>query len=131
MIQPNSKGSQKILIVDDDFQMRASMGSLLTGEGYSVSHATNGQEAVSLYRANPFDLVIAELTLGGRDSFQTIMELRRQPVPAKFIAIARSGWMPPDFCLRMAEHLGAHRTLAKPFPPEHLLVAVRSALKQN
>ncbi len=118
-------------MVDDDNELRTSMGTMLSNEGYSVSHAVNGHDAVSLYRSNPFDLVIAELTMGGRDGFQTILELRRQPVPPKFIATARSGWMPVDFCLRMAGHLGAHRTLAKPFPPEQLLAAVRSALAEN
>lgn len=94
---------------------------MLSGQGYSVSHATNELEAMSLYRSNPFDLVITELTLGGRGSFQAIMELRSQPVPARFIATAKTGWMSADFCLRMA----------KPFPPEQLLAAVRSALEEN
>jgi DNA-binding response OmpR family regulator len=125
----NSKPNQHILIVDDDDKLRIMLGLMLAKEGYTVSHANNGQQAISLYRSRPCDLVITELTVGGRDSFQTIMELRRQPVPAKFIATARVGWMPPDFCLRMAEHLGAHSVLAKPFKPEQLLEAVRNALE--
>jgi len=125
----NSKPNQHILIVDDDDELRTMLGWLLTSEGYTVSHATNGQQAISLYRSRPCDLVITELTVGGRDSFQTIMELRRQPVPPKFIATARTGWMPPDFCLRMAEHLGAHSVLAKPYKPEQLIQAVRKALE--
>ncbi|MEI9865500.1 MAG: response regulator [Limisphaerales bacterium] len=127
----NSKSNRNILVVDDNHELRTSMGLMLANEGYAVSHATNGHEALSLYRSSPFDLVIAELTLRGRDSFQTIMELRRQPVPAKWIATARTGWMSADFCLRMAEHLGAHHTLARPFASEQLLAAVRSALEEN
>ncbi len=105
------------------------MGRLLTGEGYTVSHTTDAQEAISLYRSRPCDLVITELTLGGQDSFQTLVELRRQPVPAKIIATARTGWVPPDFCLRMAKHLGAHDVLAKPFQMEQLITTVRGALQ--
>ena len=103
MTTPNSQPNRHILLVDDDEEARTILGSLLTSEGYTVSHATNGQQAISLYRSRPCDLVITELTTGGRDSFQTIIELRRQPVPAKFIATARTGWLPPDFCLRIAE----------------------------
>jgi DNA-binding response OmpR family regulator len=125
----NSETNQHILIVDDDDELRTTLGLMLTNEGYTVSHATNGQQAISLYRAQPCDLVIIELTVGGRDSFQTITELRRQPAPPKFIATARAGWMPPDFCLRMAEHLGAHSVLAKPYQPEQMFEAVRNALK--
>jgi two-component system OmpR family response regulator len=129
MTDPNSKPNRHILIVDDDDELRTMMGLMLTSEGYTVSQVANGQQAISLYRSNPCDLVVTELTIGGRDSFQTILELRRQPVPPKFIATTRIGWMPPDICLRMAEHLGAHRVLAKPYKPEHLLEAVRSAFK--
>ena len=125
----NSKPSRHILLLDDDEDLRIMLGSRLTEEGYTVSHADNGQQAISLYRSRPCDLVITELTLGGRGSFQTILELRRQPAPAKIIATARTGWMPPDFCLRMAKHLGAHDVLAKPFQIQQLITAVQSALQ--
>jgi len=125
----NSKPGRHILLVDDDDVLRSLLGLMLTKEGYTVSHATSGQQAISLHRSRPCDLVITELTLGGRGSFETIMELRRQAVPVKFIATARTGWMPPDFCLRMAKHLGAHDVLAKPFQAEELIAAVRSALQ--
>jgi DNA-binding response OmpR family regulator len=125
----NPKLNRHILLVDDDEKLRTMLGLLLTSEGYTVSHATNGQQAISLCRSRPCDLVITELTVGGRDSFQTILELRRHPTPPKFIATARTGWMPPDFCLRMAEHLGAHSVLAKPYKPEQLIQAVRNALE--
>jgi DNA-binding response OmpR family regulator len=125
----NPKLNRHILLVDDDDELRTMLGLLLTSEGYNVSHATNGQQAISLHRSRPCDLVVTELTVGGRDSFQTILELRRHPTPPKFIATARTGWMPPDFCLRMAEHLGAHSVLAKPYKPEQLIQAVRNALE--
>ena len=124
-----SKSNHHILIVDDDNEHRRLLGLMLADEGYTISHAINGQQAISLHRSRPCDLVITELTVGGRDSFQTILELRRHPTPPKFIATARTGWMPPDFCLRMAEHLGAHSVLAKPYKPEQMLEAVRNALK--
>jgi two-component system, NtrC family, response regulator GlrR len=129
MTANDSKPAQHILFLDDDDELRTRFSSLLTSEGYTVSHAATGQQAISICRSRPCDLVITELTVGEQDSFKTIMELRRQPVPPKFIATARIGWMPPDICLRMAEHLGAHRVLAKPYKPEHLMEAVRSALK--
>jgi CheY-like chemotaxis protein len=129
MTASNPKPNQHILILDDDDKIRINLGLMLTKEGYTVSHATSGDQAISLYRSRPSDLVITELTLGGRGSFETIMELRRQPVPAKFIATARTGWTPPDFCQRMAEHLGAHRVLTKPYRPEQMIEAVRDALK--
>lgn len=75
MTPSDPKSSQHILIVDDDESLQIMLGRMLTNEGYTVSHARNGQEAISLYRSRPSDLVITELTLGGRGSFETIMEL--------------------------------------------------------
>ncbi|HXI73799.1 MAG TPA: response regulator [Verrucomicrobiae bacterium] len=129
MLPLNSKPRRHILLVDDDAVLRNLLGLILTREGYTVSHASNGQQAISLHRSRPCDLFITELTLGGRGSFETIMELRRQPAPVKFIATARRGWMPPDFCLRMAKHLGAYDVLAKPFQAEEMIAVVRSALQ--
>jgi DNA-binding response OmpR family regulator len=86
-----SKSNHHILIVDDDNEHRRLLGLMLADEGYTISHAINGQQAISLHRSRPCDLVITELTVGGRDSFQTILELRRHPTPPKFIATARTG----------------------------------------
>jgi|ERR1700722_5777164 len=118
--------SKRILIADDDFELRTMLALMLTGEGYGVSHAATGMEAIALHRRAPFDLVITEL---GLDGFGALMEMRRHPSPTKFIATSKTSWLPAELCLRMGEQLGAHCVLAKPFPPEELLSAVRSALK--
>jgi DNA-binding response OmpR family regulator len=123
---PNSQ--RRILIVDDDHELRTMLGLALTGEGYAVSHADNGNEAVSLHNRNPFDLIITELILEDKDGFKTLMELRRHPAPAKLIATAKEHWLSTSLCLRMAKHLGAHSVLSKPFEPEQLLVAVKDVL---
>jgi DNA-binding response OmpR family regulator len=117
--------SKRILIADDDFELRTMLGLMLAGEGYQISHAASGKEAIALHRRAPFDLVITEL---GLDGFEALMELRRQPSPIKFIAISGTSWLPAELCHRMGEHLGAHCVLTKPFPPEQLLAAVKSAL---
>jgi len=131
MSNANSKLSPRILVVDNDVNLRIMLALMLAGHGYEVGQADNGEEALSLHRRQPFDLIITELAVGGKDGFQTILELRRGPVRAKVIATARMNWLPADFCLRMAEHLGAHSVLAKPYEPEQLLAAVRSALDKN
>jgi DNA-binding response OmpR family regulator len=118
-----------ILMVDDDAEHRTMMGLMLSAEGYLVQHAKDGQHAVVLHRNKPFDLVIAELVQEDRNGFQTLMDLRRHSAQVKIIATARMNWIPDEHCLRMAGHLGAHSVLSKPFPPEALLNAVRTALE--
>jgi CheY-like chemotaxis protein len=57
------------------------------------------------------------------------MDLRRHSARVKIIATAGMNRIPDEHCLRMAEHLGAHSVLSKPFPPEALLRAVQTALE--
>jgi DNA-binding response OmpR family regulator len=119
---------KRILIADDDLELRSMMGLILSDEGYHISQATTGMEAITMHRRNPFDLVIIELGLDGKDGFQTLAELRHSPSPAKFMAVAKSNWIPAEHSLRMAERLGAHGVLAKPFKSETLLAVVRKVL---
>lgn len=128
MIAPDLK---RILIADDDLELRSMMGLILSDEGYHVSQATTGMEAIAMHRRTPFDLVIIELGLDGKDGFQTLAELRHPSSPVKFMALAKSSWMPAEHSLSMAEKLGAHGVLAKPFKSEKLLAVVREVLSKN
>jgi DNA-binding response OmpR family regulator len=128
MTNLNHQARPRILLVDDESEIRTLTGVVLSDEGYEVSHAANGKEAVRLHRENPFNLIIAELVLKDRNGFETLAELRRQPAPARFIATAKSSWLPPELFLKMARQLGAHSALSKPFQHEEMLAAVRSAL---
>jgi len=123
--------TRRILLVDEDLELRTVLGLLLAGEGYDVCQADNGEQAIALFCRRPLDLVITELKLGGRDGFEIIMEMRRELVCARFIAAARTGWLPVDVCSRVAEHLGAHSVLMKPFSPRQFLSAVRCALGET
>lgn len=123
------KPKKRVLIVDDDDQLRKLHGSILSEEGYTVSHATNGLEAVSLCQLQGFDLVIVELHLRGKNNLELIQSLRQQAAASKFIGTAKVGSLQPDYGDRMAKHLGAHQVLTKPFPPDHLLLAARDVLK--
>lgn len=118
---------RRILILDDDKDLQSVLGLLLTSEGYHVAYAASGPEAVNLHKKKPFDLIVMELLLRSNDGFETFAELRRTASP-KLIITAKSSWMPVEVHLKTARQLGAHETLAKPFPPEDILKAVRNAL---
>ena len=99
--------TRRVLLVDEDIALRTVLDLLLAGEGYDVYQADNGEQAISLYGCRPFDLVVTELKLGGRDGFEVITEMYRELVCDRFIATARSGWLPADLCTRVAGHFGA------------------------
>jgi DNA-binding response OmpR family regulator len=121
----NASDSKRILIADADHETRTMLGLMLSGEGYDVSHAVSGKEAIALHDRKPHHLIITEL---GEDGFQVLSQLRRHASPVKFIATFKTSRFPAKICRRMGELLGAHCVLAKPVPPEQLLAAVRSAL---
>jgi DNA-binding response OmpR family regulator len=120
--------SKRILLADDDVELRTMLGLMLTGEGYHVSQTICAREAMALHRHQPFDLVITEL---GNNGFETLKELRRQASPVKLIATSRTRMLPANLSLTIAKHLGADSVLDKPFHPAELLAAVRMAFAQN
>lgn len=123
------RNSKRILVLDDDPQMRDALSLLLKGEGYDVVCAMVGHEAVSLYRENPFDLVIIELLLATNDGFDTFVKLHCTSVPPKIIATAKSSRVDVTAYLKIAKRLGADATLAKPFSAEELITAIRDLFK--
>jgi DNA-binding response OmpR family regulator len=129
MTNLNLQSRPRILLIDDETELRTLMGMVLSDEGYEISHASNGNEAIRLHRENPFNLIIAELVMKDKNGFETLSELRRQAAPTRFIATANSSWLPPELVLQMARQLGAHSALSKPFQHEEMLAAVRNALK--
>jgi len=126
--QPARPAAKRILVLDDDKEMGTSLKELLTEENCQVSHANTGPQAIALQRKNPFDLIVMELVLAGKEGFETLAELRRSVPPPKIIATVKSSWMPVDVYSMMARQLGVHETLAKPLSSEKFLASVRSAL---
>lgn len=123
-----AKNSKRILILDDDVKMRATLDLWLSDEGHHVTQAASGLEAISLHRQKPFDLVIIELILGDYDGFETFAELRLAASSPRFIATSKSTRMPAELQLKMARHLGAQGTIAKPFTAEQLIDVVRNVV---
>jgi CheY-like chemotaxis protein len=130
IVKPSKTISKRILVLDDDKKMRTIVGLLLAGEGYDVSYAANSAEAIALHQKKPFDLIVMELLLTSNDGFETFAELRRVS-PSKLIVTAKSSWMPVEIHFKTAKQLGAHETLAKPFEPDKMLSAVKSALDEE
>ena len=121
--------SKRVLVLDDDRELRTMFSLLLSKDGYRVTQAPSGREAVALHQKERFDLMIVELLLPDNEGFNTLNELRKLPSPPRTIATAKPGWMPAEVYSKMAKQLGVHGTLAKPFQPEQLLALVREVIK--
>jgi len=118
-----------ILLVEDDEQLRKMLKLLLTESGYEVSEASNGTQACELYKRLSFDLVITDLVMPDIDGLAVIMELRRRDQNVRIIAISGVGHGRGEGYLKIAQKLGAHLTLSKPFGNQEFLEAVREVLE--
>ena len=117
----------RILVIDDDPDMRALLEQTLKSAGHEVALAADGRQGVDQYRANPADLVITDLYMPGQEGLETIIELRKRFPEAAIMAM--SGRATAATMLSVAQKLGALEILQKPFDTGELLKAVGKALR--
>jgi signal transduction histidine kinase len=120
-------GVGRILVVDDEELNRILLSTNLLESGYTVETAEDGQQALQMLRAQPFDAVLLDLIMPRMDGYQVLAEmkqdaaLRRTPV----IVISSSDEM--GSIVRCIE-MGATDYLAKPFDPALLHARIRGSL---
>ena len=116
---------RRILVVDDDSEMRDAVARILRGAGYEVELADDGDAAIDAHRAHPADVLITDVFMPARDGLETIQYFsNRYPDVA---IIAMTGGSPTgriDEYLRVAQVAGAKATLRKPFAAQTLLDSV-------
>jgi CheY-like chemotaxis protein len=122
---------KRILVADDNRSLRQALTETLRRAGYEVLAAEDGAAAVTLYREQAFDLVIVDLIMPEKEGLETIMELRQLQPALKIIAMSGGGLREADDYLPIARHLGAAKTLSKPFAPEEMLEAVANLIGQS
>lgn len=122
---------RRILVVDDDTQMRRFLCLLLQGAGYEAEGAEEGKSALAIFKSAPFDLVVLDLIMPGMDGLETLMHLRELAPHTKVIAISGGGKTVTTSFLPAAEKLGATHTLEKPFTNSEFLLAVRTLLEDS
>ena len=120
--------SPRILIIDDEVQIREMLGQMLSREGYDVINAPDGKVGMKICREQHVDLIITDIIMPEKDGIEMILELRHVFPDLKVIAISGGGRLGPDGYLEMAQKLGAHRTFFKPFNRKEILEAVKELL---
>lgn len=113
----------KILLIDDQDSVRTVLRIALERDGYDVEEAVNGRQGLALYGKQPADLVITDITMPEMNGLDLMVELARQFVNVKVIAM--SGEIN---VLAVAKQLGARETLQKPFEIDTFLGIVRDEL---
>jgi DNA-binding response OmpR family regulator len=121
----------RILVIDDDYQIRTMLRQYLESEGYKVKEATDGISGLAILREFPIDLAIVDLIMPNKEGLETIPEIQRDFKGLKVIAISGGGRIGPSSYLPMAQSLGANRTFAKPFDLDEIAMAIRELLEDD
>ena len=119
-----------ILLVDDDIHICKLIRNMLEQDGYPTVSASNGSEAMQLFKDHRPDLVITDIVMPDKDGLETIMELKKTNHAVKIIAISGGGKVGPKSYLSLAERLGAAATLEKPIDRDQLLATVNALLSE-
>ena len=82
---------KSILVIDDDFAMRRGIALMLQGQGYEVSEAGDGIQALQLLGERLFDLAIVDLFLPGRDGLALAEEIGKRSPPTKILLLTAYG----------------------------------------
>lgn len=117
----------KILIVDDEEDVRRLLFTIFRDAGYEVISAVNGQEAVELARKERPDLIFLDILMPVMDGFQACAILKQDPSTRDmFIAFLTAKDMPEDWDRGLQSEADVY--IAKPFNNERLLFVARELL---
>jgi CheY-like chemotaxis protein len=117
---------RRLLVVDDDADMRLTLKLALEIAGYAVEVAANGREAVARQKESPCDVLITDIFMPDADGFEAIDAFRKQFPRTRIIVVSGGAQFTKRDYLPDAELIGADATLQKPFDVEVLLKTLKS-----
>ncbi len=121
----------KIIVPDDDIEVRDMICQILQREGHETVAVSNGLEAEQAWKQEPAEILITDIIMPDKEGLETVWEMRRDYPECKIIAISGGGRVDPRDYLKSALALGADRALAKPFERRDLLDLVDELLGQT
>ncbi|MFA6224480.1 MAG: sigma-54 dependent transcriptional regulator [Desulfomonilaceae bacterium] len=118
----------KILIVDDDAQLRISFEKILTAEGHKVRMSATGEGGLEIVKTEPPDLVVMDVRLPGMDGLTTFKAIHN--IDAKLPVIIMTAYGTTDTAIE-ATKLGAFDYILKPFDIPEMLSNIEKALEAS
>jgi two-component system, chemotaxis family, chemotaxis protein CheY len=118
----------RILLIEDDEALAATLEQILVRFGCTVIRANDGNEALARYDASRVDVVVTDLVMPGMEGIELISKLRRSNPSVRIVAMSgggKSGFS--NTYLSIAAKVGADVTISKPFSSDELFAAINSA----
>ncbi len=121
---PMSEAAPRILVVDDEENIRHMLRLLLQSEGYEVREASNGRRALRELLATEFSVVLCDIRMPELDGMELLAELKARHVETTVIVMSAYGHI--DTAIE-AIQAGAYDYIAKPFKGEEVLLTLKKA----
>ena len=119
---------RRILVVEDDRTLRQALTFNLTREGYDVSGASNGEQALTVAQAQRFDLMLLDLMLPGMGGIELLRVLRREGNTTPVIVVTAKG---DEIDRVVGLKVGADDYVTKPFSRPELLARIEAVLRRR
>ncbi|HEX9190255.1 MAG TPA: sigma-54 dependent transcriptional regulator [Vicinamibacteria bacterium] len=119
---------ERVLVVDDEAGVRASLAAILGDEGYAADVVESGEAALGALEARRYDLVLLDVWLPGADGLEVLSRIRESDRELPVVVISGHGTIETAV---KAVRLGAQDFVEKPLSLEKTLLAVRNALKRR
>jgi len=116
--------SKKIMAVDDSPTVRKVLNETLSGAGYQVIEANNGQEAITKMSTDRIDLLVTDLNMPTMDGVELIRQVRKKPGNRFMPIIMLTSDTQPE-TKDAGKKAGASGWVTKPFRPEQLLSVIK------
>ncbi|MDD5947076.1 MAG: response regulator transcription factor [Oscillospiraceae bacterium] len=117
----------KLLIVDDEINIRRVVREYAEFEGYTVSEAADGMEAINLVKNEEFDVIIMDIMMPRLDGFSACKEIRKQKNTPIIMLSARG----EEYDKLFGFELGVDDYVVKPFSPKELMARVKAVCKRG
>ncbi len=118
----------KLLVVDDQRNMRTTLAMMLRGAGHEVDEAENGEAAVDRLSSEVYDLVLTDLKMGGTDGLDVLKAAKEISQLTEVMVMTAFGTIESAV---EAMRIGAHDYIQKPFTEQELLLRVQKAVEQR
>jgi two-component system nitrogen regulation response regulator NtrX len=121
---------RRILVVDDEPDIRQSLSGVLEDEGYAVSAVESGEACLAALPGGEFELVFLDIWLPGMDGMEVLARIQETPLPERPVVVVVSGHGSIEAAVK-ATKLGAFDFLEKPLSIEKVSVVAKNALEHR
>ncbi|HAV42801.1 TPA: DNA-binding response regulator [bacterium] len=119
---------EKILVVEDDYPILTGLIDLLNIEGFEVSSARDGLEALRLYRQEKPNLILLDIMIPEKSGYDVCREIRRKDLTTPILMLTAKG---QEIDKVVGLEIGADDYIVKPFGVKELLARIRAALRRS